>query len=362
MDKLIRSMGDPRSKTRLSRSLFLTDAVLLVLVCAGAVYETLGARSDAKRFPPRGRSVDIGNLKLNLNCTGSAHPVVILESGLGVSSLGWINIQPEIAKYARVCSYDRAGYGWSEPGREPRTALQIAKELKALLGAANEEGPYVLVGPSFGGFIVRVFAGQYPADVAGMILVEASHEDQQKRVARIVSPEAKKRQATEDEQQQRREQLDRLVEPLLSFFGIHRLRAALNPDTSPPPFGWSRSLMDEFQYLDNQSKTRQTVEAENFLMTESGNQARSAGTIGYRPLIVITGGEMTFSPDPLMSQEIQMQLRDLWINELQGQLAKLSTGGRQIVLKDSSHLVQFEDPEAVISAVQEVWLEASTGN
>jgi pimeloyl-ACP methyl ester carboxylesterase len=357
-------MSDSHSKqtSRLRWGLLLVGAVVFVAAGVGAAYETLEARRDARRFPQRGKSIDIGGLRLNLNCTGSARPTVILESGLGVSSLGWINVQPEIAKYARVCSYDRAGYGWSELGKEPRTALQIAKELKALLEAANEEGPYVLVGPSFGGFIVRVFAGQYPADVAGMILVEASHEDQRERVDRIISPEAKRRRASDEKREKRHEQLDRLVEPVASFFGINRLRSALDPDTSPPPFGWSKTLMDEFRYLDNQPKTRQTVAAEDARASESGNQARSAGNIGDRPLIVLTGGRMTFRPDPLTSPEIQAQLRDLWITGLQGQLAKLSTRGRQIVLKDSGHLVQFERPDAVISAVHEVWLEASARN
>lgn len=357
-------MSDPQSNqpSRLRRGLLLLGAFLFVAACIGAVYERVGAWRDAQRFPQMGRSIDIGGLRLNLNCLGSAHPTVILESGLGVSSLGWVHVQPEIAKYTRACSYDRAGYGWSELGKEPRTALQIARELKALMEAASEDGPYILVGPSFGGFIVRVFAGKYPADVAGMILVEASHEDQQERVDRIISPEAKKQRAGDEDRQKRREILDRLIDPAVSFFGINRLRSALNPDTSPPPFGWSKTQMDEFQYLDSQSKTRQTVAAEDSLAAESGNEARSAGNLGGRPLVVITGGRMRFRPDPLMSPEIQTQLRDLWINELQGQLAKLSTRGRQVVLKDSGHLVQFERADAIISAVREVWLEASAGN
>jgi pimeloyl-ACP methyl ester carboxylesterase len=346
--------------SRLRRGLLLAGAVVFVAACVGAAYEMLEAKRDAHRFPQRGKSIDIGGLRLDLNCTGSARPTVILESGLGVPSVGWINVQPEIAKYARVCSYDRAGYGWSDLAKESRTALQIAKELKALLEAAHEEGPYVLVGSSFGGFIVRVFAGQYPADVAGMVLVEASHEDQRERVDRIISPEAKRRRASDEKREKRHEQLDRLVERVASFFGINRLRSALNPDTSPPPFGWSKTLMDEFRYLDNQPKTRQTVAAEDARATESGNQARSAGNIGDRPLIALTGGRMRFRPDPLTSPEIQAQLRDLWINGLQGQLARLSTRGSQIVLKDSGHLIQFERPDAVISAVHEVWLEAST--
>lgn len=340
----------------------MIGAIVSVAACVGAVYETLGARRDASRFPRRGKSIEIGGLRLNLNCVGSARPTVILESGLGVPSLGWIDVQPEVARHARVCSYDRAGYGWSELGKEPRTALHLARELKTLMEAANEKGPYVLVGPSFGGFIVRVFAGQYPADVAGMILVEASHEDQRERVDRIVSPEAKKHRASDEEREKRHEQLDRLVASVASFFGIDRLRFAWNPDTSPPPFGWSKTLMDEFRYLENQSKTRQAVAAENSLAPESGNQARSSGNIGDRPLIVLTGGKMRFRPDPLMPPEIQTQLRDLWINGLQGELARLSTRGRQIVLQDSGHLVQFERPDAVISAVHEVWQEASAGN
>src|SRR5437016_3746898 len=103
-----------------------------------------------------------------------------------------------------------------------------------------------------------------------MILVEATHEDQRERVDRIISPEAKKRRASDEEREKRHEQLHRLVEPVASFFGINRLRYALNPDMSPPPFGWSNTLMDEFRYLDNQSKTRQAVAAENSRATESG--------------------------------------------------------------------------------------------
>lgn len=116
--------------------------LVTLLVGGGATYHAIGARRDAYRFPQRGRTVDVDGLKLNLNCIGSGHPSVILESGLSVSSIGWINISQEIAKSARVCSYDRAGYGWSESGKEPRTAVQIANELQALLNAAGEKGPY----------------------------------------------------------------------------------------------------------------------------------------------------------------------------------------------------------------------------
>jgi len=100
---------------------------------------------------------------------------------MGGSSLDWLRVQPEIAKFTRVCSYDRAGYGWSDSSPMPRTSLQIAEELKGLLTSAEERGPYLLVGHSFGGYNVRMFAKLYPSDVAGMVLVDAEHPDEGSR-------------------------------------------------------------------------------------------------------------------------------------------------------------------------------------
>jgi pimeloyl-ACP methyl ester carboxylesterase len=330
-------------------------ALLILLACAGAAYQQIGDWRDAHRFPQRGRSVGAGGLKLNLNCSGSGLPSVILDSGLGMSSLGWIKIQPEIAKYARVCSFDRAGYGWSEVGTEPRNSVQIAKELKALLNAAGEKGPYILVGPSFGGFNVRVFTGLFPTEVAGLVLVDASHEDQQDRIDGIVPPAVRDQRLRNEELEQRQERLNRVLAPVMVRLGIERLKAFLSPDTAPPPFGLSRALMEEFSYLDQQLKTRKAVAAETAARKESAEQARSAGNMGDRPLIVLTGGKMEFTPDPLLTADLQAQLRHLWINVLQVEEARLSTRGKQIVLKDSGHAVQFERPDAVIAAVHEVW-------
>jgi pimeloyl-ACP methyl ester carboxylesterase len=327
------------------------------LACAGATYELVGNWRDRGRFPQQGRSVQAGKVKLNLNCSGTEPPRVILDSGVGLSSIGWIKIQPELAKYARVCSYDRAGYGWSEPGPEPRTSLQIAKELKALLDAAGEPGPYVLVGPSFGGFNVRVFTGLYPADVAGVVLVDASHEDQQNRVDRIIPVAVRDQRKKDEEQEERQERLDRILTPLTVHLGVERLKAALSSDT-PPPYGLPKELMNELNYLERQPKSRSAAAAEEKTMPQSAAQAHSAGTLGDRPLIILTGGKMEFTPDPLLTKEIQDQLRNLWVNVLQVEEAHLSTRGRQIILADSGHVVQFERPDAVISAVREMWSAA----
>ena len=122
--------------------------------------------------------VDIGGYRLNILCTGIGTPAVILDSGLGEPALSWIGVQTGVERSTRVCSYDRAGYGHSDPGPHPRSSLQIATELHALLEKSKTPGPYVLVGHSFGGYNVRVYAGLYRDEVAGVVLVDSSHEDQ----------------------------------------------------------------------------------------------------------------------------------------------------------------------------------------
>ncbi len=125
-----------------------------------------------------GRLVSIGTHTLHLDCRGSGHPIVILESGIGGFSLEWHAVQRSLAAHTRVCTYDRAGYGWSEFGPVPRTATRAAKELHALLQAAGESPPYVIAGHSYGGFIVRLFAQYYPDEISGIVLVDASAPEQ----------------------------------------------------------------------------------------------------------------------------------------------------------------------------------------
>jgi pimeloyl-ACP methyl ester carboxylesterase len=155
--------------------------VTVSLAITGALYEMIGRWRDGQRFPQGGHLVQAGSIRMNIDCSEQGSPTVILESGSGGPSVDWLMVQPEVAKFSRVCSYDRAGYGWSDSGPEPRSSLQIARELHQLLQAVAEKGPYVLVGHSMGGYDIRVYTGQYPNDVAGMVLVDASHEDQDLR-------------------------------------------------------------------------------------------------------------------------------------------------------------------------------------
>jgi pimeloyl-ACP methyl ester carboxylesterase len=154
--------------------LYLSIILLGVAVLAllGIVYQQLGLRGDAKRCPPPGRLIDVGGCRLHLHEIGSGWPTVILESGISASSLNWRIVQYGVAKFARVCSYDRAGLGWSELTDEPCTPASLAAQLHRLLQSAKVPGPYILVGHSFGGLIVRAFAKQFCDEVAGIILVD----------------------------------------------------------------------------------------------------------------------------------------------------------------------------------------------
>ncbi len=126
---------------------------------------------------PLGRMVDVGGYRLHINCAGRGNPTVVLIAGSGDFSFDWSLVQPDVSRVTRVCSYDRAGIAWSDPGPTPRTMRQDAYELHKLLGAARVKGPYVLVGHSIGGLIARVYAEQYPDEVAGVVLVDPTHED-----------------------------------------------------------------------------------------------------------------------------------------------------------------------------------------
>jgi pimeloyl-ACP methyl ester carboxylesterase len=170
-------MAQPGGSRRFT-AVIVGGAAALVGLGAGA--QSLTTRRDARRYPPPGVLVDVGGCRLHLNIQGnnSQGPAVVLEAGMGSFSSNWYWVQTELAKTMRVVSYDRAGLGWSERGHRPRDAATMARELHTALHAAGVDGPYVLAGHSFGGLPVRAFAGLFPDETAGLVLVDASHPDQ----------------------------------------------------------------------------------------------------------------------------------------------------------------------------------------
>ena len=172
------------------KSLALLVAAALV---SGIVYEQLGRRRDHRRLPQIGRSVDIGGRSLNISCSGTGAPPVIFESGGNGPGLMWEPLQAEVAKFTQACWYDRAGEGWSDLGPFPHTSVAIARDLHELLKRAGVHPPYVLAGWSFGGLNSRIYGGLYPKEIAGMVLIDSSHEDEPLRapkfyLARTVPP------------------------------------------------------------------------------------------------------------------------------------------------------------------------------
>ncbi|HYO17932.1 MAG TPA: alpha/beta hydrolase, partial [Dermatophilaceae bacterium] len=169
---IVRAHRQLRSRSR--RWLIYPVIAMLALASVGGAYQTVAEAADAKSYPMAGQLVDVGDHSLHLSCTGSGSPTVVLEAGGGEmsSNLGWI--APAVARDTRVCVYDRAGRGWSEPADTPQDGTQIATDLHTLLQRGHVPGPYVLAGHSFGGLYVLNFAARYPTEVAGMVLVDST--------------------------------------------------------------------------------------------------------------------------------------------------------------------------------------------
>lgn len=337
-----------RLKRWLVRGLLGILVLIVAAAAVGASYQALGNRADARRFPQQGKSVSLGpafgDLALNIDCQGQGSPTVILDSGLGVPAVGWNKVQPDVAKFTRVCSYDRAGYGWSGATSAPRTSLEIAKELHALLAAANEKGPYILVGHSFGGYNVRVYNGQYPADVVGMVLVDASHEDQESRLPPDFQAFMKKQTESMKTQQK--------LAPWLIFFGIARFTQ--RNQTAP---GVSKDFAAEMLYLQLQPKFLAATGAELGAFAESADEVRAAGNLGDKPLVVLTAGENgdTSHLPPGITKKDMDDFHTLWVNDLQVKESQLSTRGKRIIVPDSDHMIPFERPDTIVSAIREVY-------
>ena len=322
---------------RLFRVLFTGLAITVaLLVIAGIVYERIGRRNDRQRFAQVGKSFDIGGRTLNIYCSGSGGPTVILEGGYS-----WVNVQSEIAKFTRACWYERAGQGWSDPGPSQHTASAVARDLHDLLQVAAIPPPYVLVGASFGGFPVRVFAGKYPDEVAGIVLVDSAHEDQQEPPS-MKAPVNKLPSVV-------RSALCVLL-PTAGEVGIVRLMSGGGGPTSR---GMTPDQAAYSQFLSNQPKSVVASGDEGCNWERTAAEVRAAGNLGDRPLIVLTAGQAFVPDNPTEAQEASA-FHDLWMHRLQPQLAQLSSRGRQVIVEKSGHGIQFEAPEAVIGAVHEV--------
>ncbi|MGA8271474.1 MAG: alpha/beta hydrolase [Candidatus Sulfotelmatobacter sp.] len=300
--------------------------LLILLAAAGFFYENISEARDRRFHPMPGRLVDIGGYRLHINCAGAGTPVVILDSGLGDSYVSWSKVQPEIAKFTRVCSYDRAGLGFSDSSPRPRTSKVMAEELHTLLRNAGISPPYVLVGHSMGGYNVRLFASSYRSEMAGMVLVDASHPEQEKRFPQALN-DMDKTWVREQE--------------FLAYsmpFGIPRLLGFC--DTDPTV----RAADCNFH------SAREGLAALK-MFSESAAEADTAGSLGDLPLAVLTHDPD--KPQPDLPADLEKPVNDAW-QQMQEELAHLSTRSTHVIAKNSGHYIQFDRPELVIEAVHSV--------
>src|ERR671920_305817 len=235
---VVSSSTSRRIMRRIWRPLLGLVVAFLVLAIVGAIYQAIATMRAERAYPPPGEMVDVGGYSLHINCAGQGRPTVVLDAGSGEWSAQWVRVQQEVSDTTRVCAYDRAGMGWSEMGPEPRDARQISSELHTLLSKAGIEGPYVLVGHSFGGIYMQTYAARYPEEVAGVALVDSSTEPDQ------FSARSEARDSNEPQEQSFDvvPQLAQLGVSLLARLGVLRLLSKLDP--APPELPQQRAQID----------------------------------------------------------------------------------------------------------------------
>src|SRR5215212_3361531 len=213
------------------KTLLWLAVALLVLAASGTIYQAIATERAEQAYPPPGEMVGVRGYSLHIDCVGQGNPTVVLDAGSGEMSADWVWVQREVSHTTRVCAYDRVGMGWSEMGPEPRDARRISGELHALLQGASIEGPYVLVGHSFGGLYMQTYAARYPDEVAGVALIDSSTElDQFSR-----RPETRDSYEPQKQNFAVVPQLERLGVSLPARLGIVRLLFKLSPASPELP-------------------------------------------------------------------------------------------------------------------------------
>jgi pimeloyl-ACP methyl ester carboxylesterase len=342
--------AQPHSGRRKRGFFFWTGRILLGLVVAlvalaalGASYQAVATAIDQRTYPLPGQLVDVGGYRLHITCEGTGSPTVILLHGNGGTSLDWYGVQPAIATTTRVCAYDRAGMGWSDAGSGPQDAQQVVRELHTLLTNAGIAGPYVLVGHSFGGLYTRVYADQYPDEVAGMVLVDAAHPDMWARAP-----------AGQDVYTSSLQMGGILV--ALAPFGITRLQA--NTTQLPPNYDMPPARYAEYQALRSSTRYWNGALAELRANPATMDQVRATRSLGAMPLAVLTA-----RGDHTQGGQQAAEVEQLHV-ALQNELAALSTNSTHRIVEGSDHQsLQFNATHASITsaAIQAVVTAAHTG-
>lgn len=322
----------------LSRLALALVALALLLVAIGTIFEMISRQRAEERFPARGKLVDIGGRKMHLDCRGQGWPTIVLEAGFSSNgSVDWLPVQDALANITRTCSYDRAGIMWSDAKSSPQNGVAVAEDLHAALSIGGERGPFILVAHSLGGAYSLIYTRKYPGDVAGLVLVDASHPDQSARMKQagigMKDPEGSRF-------------MDMLA--VMRWTGLPRLMMRSGNSGAP------LEVRERARAYAGISIAGTASEAAGF--SETMREARESRDLGDRPLMVLTAMK------PLSKRE----LRAVGASQDQGAIAKRiwsdlhdeemtwSSRGAQQTLPDSSHYIAWDRPDAVISAVRQV--------
>ena len=309
----------------LKRALLWGGGALVLALVATSTIQWWHSHLALERNPAPGEMVVVDGRQMHLLCQGQGSPAVILESGIPGASIGWTSVIEDIASFTRVCAYDRAGYGWSESGSEPRTISNITGELRGLLRNAGVDPRYVLVGHSFGGLVVQVYASRFPDEVAGMVLVDSSHPDLARRTGNL-------------DRMGRVAFRLRLLAPL----GIARLMIDVpsgNPESRP---GSVRATEKEVLAT---TRSFWAMASEMAGLRESLNQAaEDRPRLGRKPLVVLTEGRRRM---------------EFW-HGMQEQFAELSDSSEWRVVDGAGHFIHQDEPEIVVDAIRRV-VESARG-
>jgi pimeloyl-ACP methyl ester carboxylesterase len=338
---------------------FLTLMALAFLM--GFTYEQVGRARDASQLPPRvGQAVDMGGRTLNLYCSGQGTPTVILETGGNSPGYEWLLLQSKMASFTRACWYDRAGVGWSDPPSSPRTSATIVSDLHDALWHAGVLPPYVMAGGSVGGEYVHIYTARYPSDVAGLVLVDSATPDMREPDFAL-APINRMSGTTRH--------LICIALPAMARFGIIRFHASGERRPSPP--GFTPEQASVLAKLEAQPKAFRTDAEQACAATDEGrivprtgggnpdidNAARNAGSLGDRPLVVLTAGRYWAPPG---FEKEAAEYHDIQVHRLQASLARLSTRGRQVIVDAEHDMAESQD--SIVIAVRQVVDEVRANN
>ncbi len=320
---------------------FLGFLVLAALV--GLLYQSIATANDLERFPPPGELIEVDGSLMHLHCQGSGSPTVVTEQGLGGFSSLWDLVHAEIASVTRVCAYDRVGMGYSEYIGRPLSNDEVITRLHTLLEIAGEEDDLVLVGWSAGGIYIRDYQRKYPERVKGMVFVDSSHEQQTSRLPVL-------------EADTRVEDGDRLMALGQHFtrFGIFRATGLVRQRINFLAVDDSLREKALAQYHFSHALSAQLAEAEGFRSDLALNKELTP--LGDMPLAVLTQGRpitLSESAPEFLTMDYLLEQRAVW-NELQEELAALSSNSEHIIATESGHSIHFDAPELLVETVLNV--------